>query len=226
MKRLFYRVLILYLTFYIVFRVSIALFGSYKDIYDVYATLKLALPLLLYLILIGYEVKFSLKTPFYFFVATGVTFLSILWLSSLPFPTVFGFTFMWDYAPAIEYLIFGVLYFHLMRRKINNDLLCLTQVSFLLIVTGLLYKLPFFRYPALFYSLLYPFYVYSAWIMLVPLAQNLNMNIFGNRKTIIGLTLAMITLFLVYYVRFPAIIRTVCARLPFLFFWIMPLSEP
>lgn len=226
MKRLFYRVLTLYLTFYIVFRVSIALFGSYKDLYSIYATLKLALPLLLFLTLKIYNIKVSFKRPYYCLVALGILSLLMLWLLGFPFPLVFGFTFKWSYIATIEYLVFGALYFHLLHKKCESDLHALVLVSFLLITSGLLYELPFSHRSGLFYNMTYPFFIYSAWIMLVLAVEYLDFNVFSNPKRIIVITLATSMILLLYYGRFPVIMRDFGVRLPFLLFWCIPLCAP
>jgi len=206
--------------------VFIALFGDYKDLYSIYVTLKLALPLLIFSILEVYNITISLKRVYYYFVPIGIAVLSVLWISGLPFTSVFGFTFKWSYIAAIEYMVFGALYFHLLHRKCKSDLHALILVSFLLITSGLLYEMPISHRSGLFYSVTYPFFIYSAWIMLVLVIQQLDFNVFLGAKNIIGVTLTISVILLLYYGPLPRIITNVGLRLPFLLFWCIPLKKP
>jgi len=226
-KELFFQILkyqlICYLILYIVVRSTIPLFNGNLDLYQIYTALKLALPLLLFIILKTFKININFKKYYYPVIFASIVILLFLWMGGFPFTSIFGNNFRWHYAPAIEYLIFSGLYFFLLSKKYSNDLYVLTLTSFLLIMCGLLYELPFNQRNGLFFRLDYPFILYSAWIMLPLLLKGLNFK--TSKKTIVGLALTMVGLLIIYYLPFPRIIFNYGLRLPFLFFWCIPLYE-
>jgi len=123
----------------------------------------------------------------------------------------------WAYWVFIEYLVFSILFFEILAKKIRNNFQAFSYMLLLLPAIGFMYKLPIFTLPT--FSNWYPFYFPSSPIMLLFVCYKIGFSTFI--KPIVFISLFISILFGVYYYYFNPTLSSWIVRLPTLVFWLI-----
>jgi len=164
-KGIIEKLLLYYIVSHLIILFSAVLFLRLNFFYALFFSLSKDLGIILYLIR-NIKVKDSVVTIYLYFYGLFIISFSLLAiLFNISFINVFGFK--WDFIAVIEYVIFGLLLFSIIKSKLNNAFKSFAYSFILITILGSIYELPIsYTNLKIFFHYSYPFFIQPTWILL------------------------------------------------------------
>jgi len=133
--------------------------------YALFFSLSKDLGIILYLIR-DIKIKDSKVTFILYYSGTLIIIYSVFAvLYDIQFVNIFGFK--WDFIAVLEYVVFGLLFFTILKSKLNNAFKSFVYSFILVTILGLIYELPLsYTNMRIYYHYSYPFFIHPVWVLL------------------------------------------------------------